>query len=41
MAVCHQVTTLDRGKLGRRIGTLAPGLLREVEEALKTAMDLS
>ena len=39
-AVCHQVTTLDRAKMTRRIGTLPPALLREVEEGLKAAMDL-
>lgn len=39
-AVCHQVTTLDRAKLTKRLGTLAPETLREIEEALKAAMDL-
>jgi mRNA interferase MazF len=39
-AVCHQVTTLDRSKLVQRIGTLPPGVLREVEEGLKAALDL-
>jgi mRNA interferase MazF len=39
-AVCHQVTTLDRAKMTKRIGTLPPELLREVEEGLKAAMDL-
>ena len=39
-AVCHQVTTLDRSKLTRKAGTLAPELVREVEGALKAAMDL-
>ncbi len=39
-AVCHQVTTLDRAKLARRIGTLPPEVLREVEGGLKAAMDL-
>ena len=40
LAVCHQVTTLDRAKLTRKVGTLPPELLREVEGALKAAMDL-
>jgi mRNA-degrading endonuclease toxin of MazEF toxin-antitoxin module len=40
IAVCHQVTTLDRGKLARKAGTLPSGLLREVDEALKAAMEL-
>jgi mRNA interferase MazF len=39
-AVCHQVTTLDRAKLTKRVGTLPSESLREVEEGLKTAMDL-
>jgi mRNA-degrading endonuclease toxin of MazEF toxin-antitoxin module len=39
-AVCHQVTTLDRARMTRRIGTLPPEFLREVEEGLKAAMDL-
>ena len=39
-AVCHQVTTLDRAKLTRKVGTLPSEFLREVEEALKAAMDL-
>ena len=39
-AVCHQVTTLDRSKLSKRIGSLPAGLLHEVEEAIKSAMDL-
>lgn len=37
--VCHQVTTLDRAKLTRKLGTLPPELLREVEQGLKAAMD--
>ena len=39
-AVCHQVTTLDRGKLTRKVGELPAELLRQVEAALKAAMDL-
>ena len=39
-AVCHQVTTLDRAKITKRIGTLPAEFLREVEEGLKAAMDL-
>jgi len=38
--VCHQVTTLDRAKLARKAGTLPSEFLREVEGALKAAMDL-
>jgi mRNA interferase MazF len=39
-AVCHQITTLDRAKLTKKIGALPPALLRDVEEALKAALDL-
>lgn len=39
-AVCHQVTTLDRGKLSRKLGALSPAVLRDVEAGLKAAMDL-
>ena len=39
-AVCHQVTTLDRAKLTKRLGSLSAETLREVEEGLKAAMDL-
>jgi mRNA-degrading endonuclease toxin of MazEF toxin-antitoxin module len=39
-AVCHQVTTLDRARLTRKAGALPTDILREVEAALKAAMDL-
>jgi mRNA-degrading endonuclease toxin of MazEF toxin-antitoxin module len=39
-AVCHQVTTLDRAKLSRKIGVLPSEALSEIDEALKAAMDL-
>ena len=40
VAVCHQVTTLDRAKLTKKIGALPVELLIEVERGLKAAMDL-
>lgn len=40
VAVCHQVTTLDRAKFNRRIGALSPELLRDLENGLRSAMDL-
>jgi mRNA interferase MazF len=40
VAVCHQITTIDRAKLAKRIGTLAPETMRAVEEGLKAALDL-
>ncbi len=40
VALCHQVTTLDRSKLTLRIGKLNTMELSQVEEGLKAAMDL-
>jgi mRNA interferase MazF len=40
VAICHQVTTLDRGKLTRRIGTLPPDLMEDLGNALKAALEL-
>ena len=40
VAVCHQVTTLDRARLTKRIGALPVEILRDVEEGLKAAMAL-
>lgn len=40
VAVCHQVTALDRAKLTKRVGALPAELLREIEAGLKAAMDL-
>ncbi|MCW5977181.1 MAG: DUF433 domain-containing protein [Bryobacteraceae bacterium] len=37
VAVCHQVTTVDRTKLTRLIGSLPPRFLQEVEEGLRVA----
>ncbi|HXK04869.1 MAG TPA: type II toxin-antitoxin system PemK/MazF family toxin [Verrucomicrobiae bacterium] len=39
-AVCHQVTTLDRAKLTKRIGILTPEALEDVEAGVKAALDL-
>jgi mRNA interferase MazF len=41
VAVCHQITTLDRSKLTRRIGALPPPALRVVEDGLRAAVDLA
>jgi mRNA-degrading endonuclease toxin of MazEF toxin-antitoxin module len=40
VAVCHQVTTLDRAKLLERLGTLPHASLLAVEGGLKAALDL-
>ncbi|HVP00141.1 MAG TPA: type II toxin-antitoxin system PemK/MazF family toxin [Bryobacteraceae bacterium] len=39
-ALCHQVTTLDRSRLTQRLGSLPVELLRQVENAVKAALDL-
>lgn len=41
IALCHQVTTLDRAKLIRFIGTLSDEKMSAVESGLKASMDLS
>jgi len=40
VAVCHQVTTLDRSKLTKRIGALSADFIRDLEGGIKAAMDL-
>lgn len=40
VAVCHQVTTLDRAKLTRRVGALPPEVLVSIEAGLKATLDL-
>ena len=39
-AVCHQVITLDRSKLTKRIGLLPHPLLLLVDDGLRAALDL-
>jgi mRNA interferase MazF len=40
VALCHQVTTLDRQKLHKTIGTLAPALLTQIGRGLRAALNL-
>ena len=40
VALCHQVTTLDRAKLRQSVGALSPSLLAQVGAGLRTALDL-
>lgn len=40
IAVCHQLTTLDRAKLTRRLGSLPPEVMAAVETGMKAALDL-
>ena len=39
VAICHQITTLGRSKLTEQIGTLPAGLLRDIENGIRDAMD--
>jgi mRNA interferase MazF len=39
-ALCHQVTTLSREKLARRIGSLPETTVKRIDEGLKAALDL-
>lgn len=41
VALCHQVTTLDREKLTRRLGALAPADLENLDLGLRAALGLS
>lgn len=40
VALCHQVTTLDRTKLTERLGALPTATLTAIEEGLRAAFDL-
>jgi len=40
VALCHQVTTLDRSKLGNRIGVLSSELLAGIDVGLRAALNL-
>ena len=40
VAICHQVTTLDRAKLIQRLGTLDAQTLRRVNSGLNAALQL-
>ena len=40
VAICHQITTLDRAKLSQKIGVLPAAALRNIETAIRAAIDL-
>ncbi|MBI3782978.1 MAG: type II toxin-antitoxin system PemK/MazF family toxin [Deltaproteobacteria bacterium] len=40
IVLCHQVTTLDRGKLVEQIGELPTAALRRVDDGLRAALAL-
>ena len=41
LAICHQVTTLDRAKLTQQIGLLDSHVLAQIDNGLKAALQLS
>src|SRR5262249_43666524 len=41
VALCHQVTTLDRAKLTERVGVLPAEVLSRLEDGLRAALDLA
>ena len=40
IVLCEQVRTLEKTRLDRRLGTLPPGRLEQVEEALRHSLDM-
>jgi len=40
VALCHQVTTLDRSKLRERIGTMPGDYMRQIARGLKVALQI-
>lgn len=40
VALCHQVTTIDRSKVGQPVGMLSLAALQRVEDGLRAALDL-
>jgi mRNA interferase MazF len=40
VALCHQITTLDRGKLLERLGSLGADELHAVQAGIRAALDL-
>jgi mRNA interferase MazF len=40
VALCHQITTLDRAKLTKQWGTLNASDLRAIEEGIRAALDM-
>lgn len=41
VALCHQITTLDRSKLKQRLGELSAERMSEVENGIKAAVDIN
>lgn len=41
VALCHQITTLDRAKFLKKIGGLSEEALHQIEQGIKAALDMS
>jgi mRNA interferase MazF len=41
VALCHQITTLDRAKFVEVVGLLPANVLREIERGIMAALDIS
>ena len=41
IALCEQVRTLEKARLGRRLGAVSPGAMRGIEQALKVSLDMA
>ena len=39
--LCSQLTTVAKDRLGRYVGSLPPDLMRQVDDALRVALDLA
>lgn len=41
IALCHQITTIDRSKLTTFIGNLSQKIMQEIETSIKASLDMS
>jgi len=40
VALCHQITTLERAKLSRCVGSLPPAIMSEIEQGIRAALSM-
>lgn len=40
IALCHQITTLDKSKLQKKLGTLSENEIKEVEQSIKFSLGM-
>jgi mRNA interferase MazF len=41
VALCHQITTLDKSKLQKKLGSLSDIEIKEIEQSIKFALAMS